>query len=225
MHSMRTILVKLPSRERPQKFMRSLKATVDHADDPKSLHFLFSFDLNDESMWGIADEIAPLGVNADIHFGVSKSKIHAVNRDMESVTEPWEYLVVLSDDMICEHKGWDTLLRKEFAEHLPDGDGILWHFDGAQTNITTLPIMGRTYYERDGYIYHSSYKSTHCDQEQTDVAQARGRIMFSDIVIWRHWHPAWKAGVIPDDLHERNELAWHVDEANYGRRKAKGFPR
>lgn len=217
------ILVKFPSRERPQKFMRALKACIEHAHDPISLHFLFSFDRNDESMWGIADEITPLGISADIHFGFSKSKIDAVNRDLSGYTEPWDILLLLSDDMICEVKGWDTIVKREMQEHFPDGDGMIWHYDGKQGDITTLPIMGHAYYNRDHYVYHPTYFSVWCDQEQTDVAKERGRIVYFPQVLFRHIHPATVTGVIGDDLHTRNELAWFRDKDNYDRRKAKKF--
>lgn len=215
------ILVKFPSRERPVQFMDRLNRMVSMVEKVSDLYFLFSFDQNDVSMYPVQKLLTETGLNGEIHFGHSKSKIDAVNRDIEKVKEPWDILFVMSDDMVCEVKEWDSIIRGSLALR----GGLHWWPDGYQKDIVTLPVMSRDYFNRDGFVYHPSYFSTHCDNEQTDRAVERGEIVKHDLVLFRHAHPANDASVKGDSLHVKNEMAWHRDEANYQRRKKAGWPK
>ncbi len=223
------ILVKLPSRERPEQFMEVMRENVATCDDLSRVHWLFSFDHDDQSMWGIGAELGSLPIEGTIRFGHSSSKVEAINRDIGDLNEPgsvvpWDILLVLSDDMRPVEKGWDTVIREAFAEYHPDGDGLIWYFDNYQRSISTIPLMGRRYYDRFGYVYHPSYQSLFCDNEATDVAKALGRLTFIDRVLFTHRHPANTSEAANDALYKRNEALWGVDNRNYRRRKAKGFP-
>lgn len=217
------ILVKFPSRERPQKFMHALKAALDKAEDPTSLFWLFTFDLNDDSMRGIESELAALNINGEIQRRTSLSKIHACNRDLNEFTDPWDILLLMSDDMICETNFWDRIIRDDMAKHYPDGDGLLWYFDAKQADICTLAIMGRAFYNRFGYIYHPDYRSLFADDEQTAVARGLGKLTYSDQILFRHAHPANVSGMKTDRLYVRNESAFDVDHRTFKKRKAMNF--
>ena len=219
------ILVKFPSRERPETFRKVLSEWVRLADDIHGLHFLFSFDKDDHTMRDATPFIQELYINATVCYGSSASKVEAINRDIERVKK-WRYVLVISDDMWPVVKGWDSTIREAFTEHFPDGDGLLWFFDGKQRDICTLPLMGRAYYDRTGYIYNPIYRSVFCDDEQTHIAQALGRLVFRDNVLAEHHHPANFSHVKPDALYRRNETTaiWQKDSATYKRRKAQGFP-
>jgi len=145
--------------------------------------FLVSLDSDDPQLGGYVEDI---GTRSRI--GASESKIHAVNRDINEFDEPWDILVVASDDMWPVAKGWDTTIRNDMAKHFPDLDGMLWYPDGFQKRITTMPIMGRRYYNRFGFVYHPSYRSFWCDNEQTAVAQAHGKIVYIDQQLFEHRH-------------------------------------
>lgn len=49
------ILVKFPSRSRPERFLEVLTGWVRNASDLNDLHFLFSFDHDDPTMAGMGD--------------------------------------------------------------------------------------------------------------------------------------------------------------------------
>jgi hypothetical protein len=223
---MKRILVKFPSRERPQRFLEVLQGFVDKCADRDNVQWLFSFDQDDRSMVGMVDHITALGIRATVVEGWSRSKVHAINRDIDKVTDPWDILLVISDDMHCQMQGWDQRVRHDMESHYPDGDGTLWYFDGHQGDICTLPCMDRTYYDRTGFVYHPSYTSVFPDNEAHDIAFSLGKIVFVNEILARHIHPANVNGMKPDALYRRNETTaiWKKDEANYRHRKSLGFP-
>jgi hypothetical protein len=160
-----------------------------------------------------------------IDIDSSPNKIHAINRNMDKAPK-WDIVVVMSDDMACQVKGFDEVIRRGFDVHeftdQPTGidlDQALWFFDGWQHNICTLVVMGRTRYEKFGYLYHPDYISLWCDNEWTEVNEPKK----FDQILFLHLHPAWKQGEPMDALYQRNEAYFQHDKATYERRKAEGF--
>lgn len=201
------------------------------ADNPIDIFFLVSYDLNDHTMNNktVLDKIKSLGA---VHIGgFSTSKIHAVNRDMDYAPD-YDIAVLVSDDMICHKKGWDTILKMRMEMHFPDTDGCLFFWDGdpatAKHNngkgLCTMNIMGKKYFDRFGYFYHPSYKSLWCDNEFTEVAQKYGKMVFSDQVIFKHDHYS-NNGKQPDALMKRTQGFYNIDKANYESRKRLNFPK
>ena len=152
------ILVKLPSRERPERLNTSMLAMLNKASRPVNVkgdpwtRFLFAVDEDDNTtpwywlrMWG------------GFCKGPRVSKIEACNRGV-SLAE-WDIVVLASDDMLCQVQGWDDIIRQDMETHFPDTDGCLWYPDGHQENLCTLAIMGRKTFDQRGYIYHPSYFS------------------------------------------------------------------
>lgn len=229
------ILVKYPTRQRPRQFIEVLTKMVTMAKEPENLKFLVSFDTDDATMTGAIIQEASK-IHSDITFvaGTSKSKVHAINRDMELSGE-WDIVLLASDDMIPQINHWDDIVRLCFREvaHTDNGDilfstynldQMLWYFDGHQHRICTLTIYGRDYYNRFKYLYHPEYISLWCDNEQTDVGVMLGKCKhFPDTILFKHEHPAWGKGLAMDALYERNEAYFKTDEATYNRRKENNF--
>lgn len=217
------ILCKFPSRSRPDRFLEVLRGWVSKAEQPSGIHWLFSFDRDDGTMAHMGRKIAALGIDATIVYGSSDSKVEAINRDFEHVSDLlWKYVLVLSDDMHCVRKGWDTDIRKACEEH---PDHLVWFPDQVQRSMCTLPCMDRTYYNRDGFIYDPRFMSVFCDDYATDLAKQRGRFVTIDTVIAHHLHPANDRKVRPDALYKTNETPaiWQADEALY--RELTPYPR
>lgn len=213
------LLIKFPSRERPDKVISCVEKYMKLADTPDLLNFLFSFDEddvttnNDEFISKI--NLLCRGRN-QIIFGKSESKVHAINRDMEHARQAWDILMLASDDMIPIKSGYDTIIKQDMQDHFPDTDGVLWYVDGFRDDIITLSIMGKQYYQRYNYIYHPSYKSFYCDNEFTEVCF--NRVYKSDIVLITHEHPDNVRGVY-DNLYKKNSKFSHHDEKNFFTRK------
>ena len=154
--------------------------------------------------------------------GPRVSKIEACNRGLPG-DDHWDIVVLASDDMVCQVKGWDEIIRDDMRREFPDTDGCLWYPDGHQANLCTLAVMGRKYFDRYGYIYHPSYKSLWYDNEQHEVAQSQGKLYASDAVLFEHMHCAWGKSK-KDNLYAHGSSFDPVDRKNFYERKAAGFP-
>lgn len=197
--------------------MEAYQAAVKKAKEPRSLSWLFAVDDDDET--------APhyfLNQIGEVVTGPRVSKIEACNRGVSNRT--WDIVVLLSDDMLCRVDGWDQIIREDMAQHFPDTDGCLWYPDGYQDRLCTLPVMGRAYFDRFGYIYHPSYKSLWCDNEQHEVAEAQGKLWKSDNTLFEHMHCVWGKSK-KDDLYKHNESLDPIDRKNFHERKELGFPK
>lgn len=220
------ILIKYPSRGRPQQFLLTLQGWLSQAADLSRIAILVSYDEDDAMMTpeviAQAEALHPALVAVK---GSSKTKIAACNADLNDYCGDWDVVLLVSDDMICRRQGWDETIRDQMNRNFHDTDGVLWFHDGSkQRVIMTLSCIGRAYYERDHFIYHGSYSSFFCDNEATDTAKQRGRIVFIEQPIATHEHPHWCGGMKPDATYQRNNKYWAADKSNYERRKAAGFP-
>ena len=235
------LLVKFPTRGRPDKFFTVLDRYYYGAKRKDLTSFLVTCDLDDASMNNDAVRQKLQGYkNLAVIYGNSKSKIEAVNADMIHAPE-YDIILLASDDMVPEEKGYDEIIRQKMTDLHPDTEGVLWFFDGYRRDFNTLCILGKKYYERFGYIYHPSYKSFWCDNEFTDVANELGKQTFIDKVIIRHIHPDWiqcdevtakmyenihkTGGTGIDQTFMKNLPFEQLDARNYKQRKDLGFPR
>lgn len=218
------ILVKFPTRSRPKLFLAALMKAIK-LQQTQNVKYLISYDEDDNTMTNQLIEV----VKNEYPFvffkkGNSKNKIEACNRDVNDFELPWDILVLMSDDMICQHLGWDRYLIKEMKEHYSDTDGVLFHSDGyVNRKLNTMCILGRKYYERFNYIYHPSYISFWCDNEFTDVANKLNKQTYFPLVLFKHEHPANNAAIACDELYEKNNLVFHDDLLTYQKRKKNGF--
>lgn len=219
------ILIKYPSRSRPQRFFEGLDSIVNLMADKENYDILCTFDKDDPTM----ANATVMGRLAEYRhtwhtYGTSTSKIDAINRDLGYYpTKDWDILICMSDDMRFIAYGWDQLIREGFQHNAPDLDAFLHYPDSTARNmLCTMSIMGRKYFERDGYIYHPSYQSLWCDNEAMEVAKMRGKYIYMGIQIFDHLHPAYRLAEW-DEQYTRQQGLWNVDEANFIERKRHNF--
>ncbi len=210
------ILVKFPSRERPEKFASVLK---QYQETSTNVRYLIILDQDDPTINRYPKEV----FCGEIIIGFSGSKIKAINRDMDKSGE-WDILVLASDDMIPQTTGWDIIITEAMKECFPDTDGVLWFNDGyLGRKLNTMCILGRKYFDRFGYIYHPEYKSLWCDNEFTDVANMLDKQKYFDKILFKHEHFSNNRQVRADQLMMRNESYYLQDEATYKRHKINNF--
>ena len=223
---MARLLIKFPTRQRPDLFKRTVQTYVDNLADPENTRFLFTFDTDDTTMereW-VDPFLASLGVGYTRRWGVSKSKVDAINRDLNEYDYPWDILLLASDDMLPNVHGYDNLIRQQFEVNGPDH--LLWINDGKQDKICTIACMDREYYLRDGYIYRPApdgYLSLYCDNEQQEVAKIRGRLLMAPNWITNECF-VWRGSIPNDALYRRNNRHHRTDERTYRQRQRAGFP-
>ena len=217
-------LCKFPSRSRPGRFMEVFGLYRSMLSGKHDMKFVLSFDEDDISMnnprmrkWLDAQSDC-----ASSYFGKSKSKIEAVNADMDKAPD-YDILILASDDMIPVQHGYDDIIATDMQIHFPDLDGVLHYNDGVRgQQLNTLCIMGKPYYDRFGYIYHPDYTSVFCDNEFTEVSQMLGKAVYIDNLIVQHkWMEQGK-----DALYQRNEdpAFYGKDYQVYAARKENNFP-
>lgn len=221
------ILLKCPTRSRPQKIMSTLTTYMKLANHPERIGVAISTDDNDESMSRnlVHEELHRiLGRTAwhRIFASPNKSKIEACNANMSDIDWEWDIVVLVSDDMIPRLQGWDDIIRNHMLAKFPDTVGILWFNDGYQgEKLNTLSILGRKMYERFGYIYNPEYKSLFCDTEFTDMCRGelREKCMYIPHCLIRHEHPGTGYAQNMDALYQHNQRFFTQDMHTYIHRK------
>lgn len=170
-----------------------------------AIRFVITCDLDDVTMNNNAMRQAMNRPGVEVFFGNSKTKIEACNANVPA--DGWDILVLASDDMLPRVNGWDAIIRAQMQKNYPDLDGVLNFHDGHQGDrINTLPVMGKTWYDRFGYVYNPLYETMYCDTELTMVSRLLNRETYLADVIIEHLHPY--SGAVPyDDLYRRNNDA------------------
>lgn len=215
------LLIKFPTRNRPEKFLRVLELYVKKLDD-KNTKILVSCDLDDQTMNNdFIREVLGQYTNVSVHYGNNKNKIEAINANMENVE--FDIVLLASDDMIPKVNGYDTIIKNKMKQNYPDTDGVLWFNDGYQGDkLNTLCILGKKYYDRFGYIYNPEYSYVWSDNEFMDVANLLKKQTYFNEVIIEHQHPDWGYGN-RDTIHNLNHKHEPQDRNVYNIRKAKNF--
>jgi hypothetical protein len=158
----------------------------------------------------------------EIYYGTSKTKIEAVNADIASVPWDWQIVVLVSDDMVPQARGYDDVIRNHMLAKFPDTDGIIWMNDGMQANkLNTISILGKKMYDSFGYIYHPDYKSLYCDTEFSDLCKTTlaAKCTYISHMLIRHEHPGTGFPEKGDALYARNQTFWSTDMKTYISRK------
>lgn len=216
------LLIKFPTRSRPDKFFKVLDLYYNNLTD-SNFEFIISCDVDDETMNNTnVKERLKQYKNLKYCFEPNKSKVEAINNNLENAE--FDIILLASDDMVPVKKGYDSIIKKEMFQHFPDTDGVLWFNDGFQgPNLNTLCILGKKYYERFNYIYNPSYKSLYCDTEFTVVSKNLNKVKYLDDIIIAHQQYSIVKEQ-PDNLYVKNDSLEPRDKAIFLSRQAAGFP-
>lgn len=220
---MAKILIKFPSRERPQKFRDCIANILDTVQKPENILIVATLDSDDSTMEWAKTFDKPF---FKAIYGNSTNKIHAVNRDMSKISYDWNYCLVMSDDMKFISKGWDRIIDHYF-NMFSDGKEreLILHFPTDNQHgdrIITMPIFNKQWYNRFGYIYHPSYISLFCDDEQTIVSKITGSYRKVNEQIAKHLHPIY-TGEKQDKLMLKTQSYNDIDQSNFELRKSINF--
>ena len=223
---MSRLVIKFPTRNRPEKFKTVFTRYLTFLSGRHDTQFVITMDTDDPTMNNdeMRQWLDTRAKNAHItyHYGESKTKIEACNADLEGVDG--DVLMLASDDMVPVQMGYDDIVFGCFGQAFPDYDGAIKFWDGLRPKedmLMTLMVMGFPLYRKFGYIYHPSYKSLYCDNEQTQVCAALKKLVRCDMCIIQH---QW-SGEPWDELHARNENRemYGVDGENFKARAARKF--
>jgi len=219
-------LIKFPTRNRPDKFIQVYLKYRYMQSGKHDVHFLISMDEDDPKM--NSDRIRTFldsQPNLKYFYGQSKTKIEAINANLDQISQDTDIICLASDDMIPTTPNYDQIIADEMTTTFSDLDGVLQFNDGrVGERLNTFCIMGKPYFDRFGYIYHPEYKSVFCDNEFTDVSRSINKAKYIDKVLFRH---GWIEFTGYDELAQRNEnqAMYAIDGPTYQRRKEAGFPK
>ncbi len=218
------LLIKIPTRQRPQKFFEVLNLYYEKISKKIPYEFVISCDVDDHLM-NNSDVRAKLKKypNLHVHFGNNTSKVQACNADLEKYTD-FDILLLASDDMYPMIQDYDLLIAQMMQAYFPDYDGII-HFDDGNplaNGVMNYPIMGKKFYDRLGYIYHPDYKSFYCNTELTMVGYMLNKTARINLVVLEHRHPYYLKAKT-DPLYQRNDQYWKRDEVQFYKRMADNF--
>ena len=186
-------------------------------------HFLISCDIDDPTMNtpAVIEKLKSYP-NLSFSFCLNTSKVAAYNRDLHR-DRPFDILLLSSDDMIPCYMGFDILIADTMLEAFPDFDGVLNFHDGTiGSELNTLPVIGKKFFDRFGYAYHPAYTSLFCDEELTLVSRMLNKEKICNVVIIKHMHPYWQLGAW-DALYVHNESFLHKDKTLFWQRKGRLF--
>lgn len=218
------ILIKLPSRSRPDKLVEVVTKYIEFAEDLDNIKLLINMDDDDPTFTGsLKLTLTSIHSNITVIGGTSKSKIDAINRDMPDPST-FDIVLLASDDMIPQVKGYDQIIRNKMREFYPDTDGVLFFNDGHnRDSLNTILLCGSKYYKRFNYLYFPEYKSFFCDNEFMHVANRLGKQKYFDDVIIKHQHPVTNKEVEMDELYLRNGIYIDEDALLFGKRLKTNF--
>jgi len=218
------LLIKFPTRNRPEKFKHVLEKTINYSSGNNHLRFVISMDEDDPTMntFEMQKWLRELDADLVYHYGNSKSKVEACNANLEG--EKADIIILLSDDMVPCFEGFDELIVEGMKEHFPNMDGAIKFHDGLRPPtdfLMTLPIIGWKLYEQMGHLYHPSYTSLYCDNEMTIICMSLNKLAISPVCLFRHM---WTSQPF-DELHARNENVemYEKDGKVFQERKNKNF--
>jgi hypothetical protein len=175
--------------------------------------------MNNEFIRNFLDDLVSTKVDIKYAYGVSKSKIEAINADMDG--ESADAVVVVADDYLPIVHGYDDIIFKQFDKHFPQYDGAIKFHDGFRSDdLMTMSVLGWNLYQSLNYLYHPAYRSVYADNELTEVCILLGKLQIVDQCIIQH---QWS--VIQDSLFFRNENRdlYNQDLKTYEQRKAINF--
>lgn len=221
------ILFKYPCRGREALFFQSLDSLDRNIRDRDNYHISLTID-EDDTVLNTPEVIEKINTypNVSIGWGLSKSKIDAVNRTMPDYD--WDVVICWSNDMMATFFGFDDLMRADMYNiRNNNDDDFLIHYPDADARefLNVLYIATRKYYDRFGYIYHPSYLSLWCDNETMCIAKMLGRYYYVGTPgLYEHRNAAYhQYNLERDALFNEQQGHWAVDEANFHERRRRNF--
>ena len=222
-HKWPKILLKMPSRSRPNKLLNILKKYITMSTNNKNLQITYFITIDNDDLTMTEDfkrEIKNLSPDVILISGTSKGKIDACNRDMsDEIVNNNDIFMLASDDMVPVKDLWADIIVQKFHDVWPNFDGVI-HFNDGFTNekLDTFCIMGQKYYKQFNYFYYPEYISLWCDNEFTLVAKKKQKYVYDPLVLFRHEHPS-NLNFKVDELYNKNERFFLQDQALFNKRQ------
>lgn len=208
----------LHSSARPEKWAQIFDEWISLADDLAQVQYI----LVGDQRWGF-DKINP-GTqlrDTDTYVNLYPSRrcyVEGVN--LAARYSRGRTLVVIADDQHpCQ--GWDTHLSRVIVGlgDLQGAEYVIRVSTGTPTeierNITVMPIVSRSRYQRLGYVLYPGYESMYSDNDLTEHAQQDGVFIDArDLPEFPHRHPFWTDARMDKQYESQNRKEAYLSGAN-----------
>jgi hypothetical protein len=213
-------------------FFETLSKYIEMSSGKHHIEYVISMDnddvsMNNDEIRARLDALILDGVDIKYFYGDSKTKIEAINADMEKASDDWDMVFNGQDDMIPTAQGYDDIMLTRLIELFPDTDGAIWindQFMGYDQNCTIVSA-GRKYYDRFGYIYYPGYDSLFADNEYTEVGRGLGKLIYIPDRIMKHDWVGQNQSLDPLILRNEASDKYASDKKIFEERKRLGFPK
>lgn len=224
------ILVKFPTRNRPEKFKRCLSTWLLKLSGKHHVHFLISLHDDDSTKDEVIHEPYNLGPGASLEFVIGKitTKIEAANFGLAG--RYFDILVQGMDDLYPIAEAWDDVMAKDVEYYFPCLDGVVNYWDGHRPDF--LPVVfsiGWNFYRRFPYLWNPKYISVYADNELYEIANRLHKFISSPSwlketgnILMDHRHPYW-TGEEADAMLQHTESFYAIDRATFEAQKFKDF--
>lgn len=205
-----------PSRDRVEMAGKAITEWTSRFSGENTYEYILSLDADDPAL----EDYRTLAEDHSVCVTVNRNRslVDAVNE--AAALSSGNVLIAISDDFGCPVH-WDLTLEDIVGEDLDVA--VLVH-DGVSARIMTLPIVGRTFYERHGYIYYPGYPSFLADDDLTALADREGKLVDARHIVFEHRH--FTTGRSPlDNTYRRRDTAleWLRGDRMFRRRCAADF--
>lgn len=113
--------------------------------------------------------------NVTVMSSAGKSKVEAYNQGIKDNIKQFDIVIVSSDQLTPFEKNYDKTISDLFTKEFPDGDGVLNFVNYGNESINEVPVIGKKYFQRFGYIYNPEYQNSAYDRELTFTSRILGK--------------------------------------------------
>lgn len=151
--------------------------------------------------------------NLSIVYVDYTTKPAAYNEGIAARRDQFDIIIAARDDWEPAVAGFDRTLVDAMHNNFPDYDGVLNIYADQNVPVNAQPVIGKKFYERQGYVFHPDYKTSWYDEELTCVSRILGREAAIKLELFK------PSKAFPLE----KEVATASDEVTFKKRRAKTF--
>ncbi len=165
------LLIKISTHECPDTFFATLDAYERNVSSQTQCHFLVTCDKNDSTM-NNGPIIKKLNSYSNVRYEFVDNKTPVELSNSGLTSEQFDLLLLAADDKEpCTYQ-FDKIIVEQYQKRFPTFDGILVCKGGIRTpDADGIFAIGRSYYDRFGFVFNPAYEEFCASQELISVAK------------------------------------------------------
>lgn len=211
------LLIKIPTRSRPEKFFRVLDTYYSLLSNKICFRVLIVCDADDPSMNNpVVIERLKSYPNLSLIFSNHRGKIYAYNAGLNNIE--FDILLLASDELEPLIKDFDCIIADRMQKAWPNFDGVL-HFcsnDNSKYEVNSVPVIGKNWFKLFGYAFNDAYKSCFAHTELTLISRILCKEYYEHLKMFSYTF-------CDDDLCKKNQDFWNHDKDVFAQRQQTFF--